>query len=539
MKKWYCLKRTQNNFDEIKSAAMASVIAKSTKDYYIVDENVISKYFTNLHNAIIGKPNKEDEVVDIELPDYAPFQILCDKLSRLLNINTKGFCQPYLDFIEGENEVDKQLSGMNNLVLFFYYLETDVPLLQHFEKTVNLLKGYSFICCGPIDIDNKLIKGALDFRGIIKIDEIIKNRQRIKVIVTSSPFVKEIGFLLHIPVILLYSDVFITYKNSRKEVIRAFIDYPAKLANTIVNIEKDIIFENTMPHCSSLFTKKFELPYNFDENILDYYKVNSSYINFLYLPPYKEDLKNSRSNTKQKGNSYMPQTREEYEFHTHLINKANLKFVVLWQDRKNVISKDMLDYYCKLGACGFTIANDINARIIKEYNPQLLVIASIIQRNCNNISNKDFSYYDYVVMYYPFNRSLDIVKKLSAIKDKIIIMPNCFCHTDCMGIQHWFSKDENFFDYIKLCPAYNDDSKSTYIRPEHLYLFENYVGGYKLQGREWKTDYIITLCESYFNRKSLDYLVPYDLDSILKKYMKDMSLDEYYNLKTPEIIDII
>lgn len=92
-----------------------------------------------------------------------------------------------------------------------------------------------------------------------------------------------------------------------------------------------------------------------------------------------------------------------------MIKERNLRFVVLWQDRKSVISNEVLDYYTKLGACGFIIANDENAKIIKTYDSNLLVISSIVQRLCKGISKKNFEYYDYCVLIYPFNRSLDAI----------------------------------------------------------------------------------------------------------------------------------
>lgn len=134
--------------------------------------------------------------------------------------------------------------------------------------------------------------------------------------------------------------------------------------------------------------KKFEVPYSFNEEILPYYELYSKCINVLFLPPYYEDSFNTRTclQGKVKGRSYMPQTREEYEYHLNLIRDRKLKFVVLWQDRDGVISRENLNYYSKLGASGFIVANDRNAKIIKDYNPRLLVISSIVQRLCKDLS---------------------------------------------------------------------------------------------------------------------------------------------------------
>lgn len=293
----------------------------------------------------------------------------------------------------------------------------------------------------------------------------------------------------------------------------------------------------------------FEVPYNFNESILTFYKKHAYCISFLFLPPYKDDSINTRTcvETKKKGRCYMPQSREEYEHHLLQIKNSGLRFVVLWQVSNNIISQEQLTYYCSLGTSGFIVANDKNAKIIKDFNSDLLVIGSIVQRLCTNISKKDLSYYDYVLLYYPFNRSLNALKQLAHIKNKIILMPNLLCHIDCPSIHHWFPTKEHPFVQHRDCIALKNTEeyikKCGFISPEHLYLFDNHVGGYKLQGREYTTELLKHICQIYFKRKSpeniLDAMLGNDLSLQLQKNFNSMSLEEYYNIKTKEIIDII
>lgn len=543
MKNWIYLKKTYSGFDDLKAAALASVLCITSKRFNVVHTDVVTIYLRGIDNVIIGNPSEKegDVVIVIDLPDYAPFQILCKKTCELLSLKYKKSYKPYLGFVRDENEIDRQLSKKGELILFCYYLNVrELFLKSRLEEVVqNLDKNdYSFICCGSKR--EALIKGAYDFRELIQIDEVIKNRHRIKLIVTASPLVKEIGNLLGITVIFLYSYSYIVCRKNSKIVRCSLSNYSQKLTKDILDICNDkVVSEESLSQ--QTVKLKFEVPYSFDEDIIAYYKHYSSYINFLFLPPYHEDLMNTRTclQSNIKGVSYMPQTREEYEYHLKLIKADKLRFVVLWQDRKNVISKDFLDYYTNLGASGFIIANDVNAKIIKEYDSKLLVISSIVQRLCKDISTKNFDYYDYCVLFYPFTRSLNAIKKLSKLKDKLVLMPNTYCHTDCQGIQHWYVKDISTFEFDKHCPAYNDSTKSTFIYPEHLYLFDNYVGGYKLQGREYSTDTIITICEAYFNRVTLETLLSPYLQEKLQKLHKEYSLDDYYNYKTKEIIDII
>lgn len=292
--------------------------------------------------------------------------------------------------------------------------------------------------------------------------------------------------------------------------------------------------------------KLFEVPYNFSYTLIKFYKRYSSFISYLFLPPYKDDSINTRTviETKKKGRCYMPQSRDEYENHIHEILKAGLKCVVLWQELDNIITEKELGYYHDLGVSGFIIGNDANAKIIKNFDPNLIVIASLVQRISSNLLSRDFSKYDYVLLYYSFNRSLDALKQLSFMKHKIILMPNSLCNIDCPSIHHWFPTEVHPFVKRRDCMIITDKehyiSRCGFISPQHLYLFDDFVGGYKLQGREYSTELVEYICQVYFKRESpkelLDDLLGNKLSSSLEDYMSSMNLEKYYNMRTKYII---
>lgn len=290
----------------------------------------------------------------------------------------------------------------------------------------------------------------------------------------------------------------------------------------------------------------FEVPYNFDERLIPFYQKYSKYINFVYLPPYKDDSANTRTSiqTTIKGHCYMPLSRKEYESHLYKIICAGLEFVVLWQMQDSIISKEMLDYYSGLNACGFIVANDNNAELIKNYNPNLLVICSIVQRSCINITKKDLTNYDKVILYYTFNRALEALKELAHIKNKIVLMPNTLCNIDCPSVHHWFpTKAHPFIADRDCCMSIKTISRCGIILPEHLKLFDDYVGGYKLQGREYTTDVIKYICHFYFKRNHYEnFLDPFfskEMVLKIKTLINSMSPEEYYNIATSDITNII
>lgn len=295
--------------------------------------------------------------------------------------------------------------------------------------------------------------------------------------------------------------------------------------------------------------KKFEVPYNFSKSLILYYKSHAEYISYIFLPPYKEDSLNTRTSieTKRKGYCYMPQTRDEYESHLLMIEQNGLSFVILWQEPSKIITHDKIAYYEKLGASGFIIGNDNNASIIKQYNSKLLVIGSLVQRFCKNITKMDFTYYDYIILYYPFNRAIEVLKHLGKIKEKVVIMPNTFCHVDCPSIHHWFPQKEKPFIKEKDCPIINNPKNainySGFIAPEHLFLFDKHVSGYKLEGRELSTTIIINTCNAYFYRENThDYLrimLGDKLSEIFVNNWNRHSIEEYYNKKSKFLVSII
>lgn len=197
--------------------------------------------------------------------------------------------------------------------------------------------------------------------------------------------------------------------------------------------------------------KRFEVPYNFDEELVSFYSGYKEYINFLFLPPYKDHASNTRTilQSENKGACYMPASIEEYEYHLSLIVKSGLSFVALWQKADEVLSDQLLEYYISKGACGFIVCNDETTKKIKERDKDLIVVCSIVQRISSGISRRDFSYYDYIVLFFPFNRSLSILKRLSHLKDKLVIMPNTVCSTECPAMHHWFPRNASV-DYVTL-----------------------------------------------------------------------------------------
>lgn len=284
--------------------------------------------------------------------------------------------------------------------------------------------------------------------------------------------------------------------------------------------------------------KKFEVPYNFDFKLIDFYSLHSSMISFVYLPPFKSDAINTRTiieNPAKGSLGYMPDTREEYIEHLKYLQQKGLNFCILWQDNKS-IEPEILRFYQNFGVNGFVVGNEQNASIIKKHDKTLLLVASITMKlDLNDLLTRDFSIYDSVVLFFPFTRGLNAIKKLSHIKEKLVLMPNTVCFTDCYARHHWFPKN-NELGQDDRCLARENIDKCCFIYPEHLYLFDDFVGSYKLQGREYPTFEIILNAEAYFSRTPGNSFIEPFIDEQLKTLISEKGLLTYYNTKSDEII---
>jgi hypothetical protein len=113
--------------------------------------------------------------------------------------------------------------------------------------------------------------------------------------------------------------------------------------------------------------------------------------------------------------------------------------------------------------------------------------------------------YDKFVLYFPFNRSLDTIKKLPT-KYKYVLLVNCACGYTCPGTFHWFAGcDERGAELVIGPPCQSSKPEQMIlIPPNNLNLFDPYVHGYKLQGREHILETIKRDIDTYIPRKLIN-----------------------------------
>lgn len=245
--------------------------------------------------------------------------------------------------------------------------------------------------------------------------------------------------------------------------------------------------------------QKFEIPYNFDINLIQTLKIFDPIgetIDCIYIPPYQKDYITILRSGEQA--EYLDNlSRDEYEYHISIINKLYPnKLQLLLQKESIIMPEDQIKYYLSLGFKNFCVASVEQAKIIKNINSNIKIVGSIAMNiNLNKIIKNNSiykEYFDYFVLPFNFCKDIEQIKKMPK-NYKYILLINAYCNTSCNGIHHWFSNYKN--EEIK-CPGilHKNNLKwkeNTRIRPMDLAIFEPYISVFKIQDRGWPTQEIL------------------------------------------------
>lgn len=251
--------------------------------------------------------------------------------------------------------------------------------------------------------------------------------------------------------------------------------------------------------------KPFDLPYNFDFNLIDFYNIYfnkniNRQIHSIYLPPHLNDYITAKSNQKihttyntLKIKNIIPIDNQEYKEHILYIDKLLPNTLMLLLQQNNLLmSYNVLEKYLKLNIKKFCVGSIDQAKMIKEIDPSIEITGSITMKMMPNDLIEQNSllnqYFDNFVLWFPYNRNIKMIQQLP-LNFNYILLLNCTCSINCQGTSHWFATEN---DTIK-CPSIQENNiqKQIIIPRDFLYLFNNYINIYKLQGREFPTKLII------------------------------------------------
>lgn len=247
--------------------------------------------------------------------------------------------------------------------------------------------------------------------------------------------------------------------------------------------------------------RKFEVPYNFDMELIDKLKETDfrKNISCVYLPCFYLDGDNSRKNLVLE--EKYPKTWEEYKKHLLKIKELSCPMILFQEGTSfNVIKK-----YYNLGVRKFCLTDDKLAKEIKNNYKDVETILSITR--CikdDELQNSDLSMYDKIVLPFRYCRAIQLLKELPKNK-KYILLVNSHCLYNCNRCKaHWHLNANNLDEYLKkeqdltngyCCNVYSEER--AYIPPYDLKYFDEYISEYKLVDRLEDTEVIMEYFINY------------------------------------------
>lgn len=174
---------------------------------------------------------------------------------------------------------------------------------------------------------------------------------------------------------------------------------------------------------------------------------------------------------------------------------------------------DTFQKYYDLGFRQFIMNDDELAARIKDKHADVQLTLSVTRvLYKEDIMTLDLSMYDYIVLFFWFNRHINDLKELPT-KYKYILMPNDDCHWNCPYCKaHWsISNREQEVEILKKCvKQFHTMKDRAWIEANDLYYFDPYVSYYKLVDRLNKTQAIIDFLSEYASREYYNPVHPED-----------------------------
>lgn len=260
--------------------------------------------------------------------------------------------------------------------------------------------------------------------------------------------------------------------------------------------------------------KSFEIPYNFDFELIDFL-INYHLIDIysIYIAPFRNHYLSAKSFYETiPFNS--PREINNYKEHIQYINKYfPNKIMLLLQQNNRILNNELLDFYLNLGISKFCVGSLKQAQEIKKRLNTAEIIGSITMKiNKEMIMAKDFNIFKGFVLWFPYNRNISAIKKLPK-QFEYSLLVNCTCHKTCDGTAHWLAQTKKIeTQQALLCPQRKDPSfeNSIFIPNYDLIFFDKYIDHIKLQGREYNTQQIIKDIQNYTSIPNVNINRNYD-----------------------------
>jgi len=296
---------------------------------------------------------------------------------------------------------------------------------------------------------------------------------------------------------------------------------------------------------------KFEVPYNGDSKLVDFYKENAERISWVYGRaedkfPQGRDTSKSRPVSIEDIEKEVPHLRDSGIGFNYLLNgtnQGNREFNLGYRRKFVSFVKDL----AARGIRGVTIGNPFLMETVREKVPEIEIFASILLEvdNLARLEQIIRAGADYVCLSKTLLKNfegLERIAKFARDKTKLVLLANdpCLHHCAYTGYHNMTLSEftSSGGDYVNYCRMHcNQDFASdarkvisaSFIRPEDLGAYEE-LGFvfFKLCERKQTTDWITNAVRAYFQRSYngdlSDIMAPWS--NIGQRYPDPKALEE-------------
>ena len=268
--------------------------------------------------------------------------------------------------------------------------------------------------------------------------------------------------------------------------------------------------------------RKFELPYNFDKNLILGYQlfgIDIDDIDCIYMPPFIKDYQSILRNNRE--DPYTQLSYDEYLDHIQYVNSqfpGKMQLLLQKTNEEEIMPEHLIKKYIDLGFNNFCVGNIQQAKIIKQIDQNIKIVGSIamhIDKEKIYANFKEYiRYFDSFVLDFSYNKDIVKIKQLPK-NFEYMLLANSRCNIRCEGDRHWWGDGKSH-----KCPGLYPNiphNESCLIRPTDLYIFEPYIKVFKLQDRGWSTEMILREVALYCNNLDF-YMGPIVANSSIYQY---------------------
>lgn len=212
--------------------ALATVLSCSKEDWNVIHSSIHSCFIRNLQNVTIGHPDEGSEIITLEM-NASSFNERCNCIASQLDIPTRQDWTATIFFKELDNELEVRLRSYINVILLYCVPTPGEHInLMMIDQALRYLAQDKYM---TVDANSSMlpnIKGTKDYRGLIDVETIVRNKSIISTVITTEPWMTEICSA--------YGIKCCTISGTGNAIILdgITIDHPLQLANYIQNVIK-------------------------------------------------------------------------------------------------------------------------------------------------------------------------------------------------------------------------------------------------------------------------------------------------------------